>query len=41
MRVPGFSRFTRASVVNVEYIGDITPNRTEPSTPIELGPAND
>ncbi|CAM8657303.1 FxsA Protein affecting phage T7 exclusion by the F plasmid [Acidimicrobiia bacterium] len=41
MRVPGFSRFTRASVVDVEYIGDVTPKRTEPSAPIELGPAND
>jgi UPF0716 protein FxsA len=41
LRVPGFSRFTRASVVNVEYIGDVTPKRTEPSAPIELGPAHD
>jgi len=41
LRVPGFSRFTRASVVDVEYIGDVTPKRPKPSAPIELGPAHD
>jgi UPF0716 protein FxsA len=41
LRVPGFSRFTRTTVVDVEYLGDITPDRTQPSAPIELGPGHD
>ena len=41
LRVPGFSRFSRTTVVDVEYLGDITPNRASASPPIELGPAHD
>ena len=41
LRVPGFSRFSRTTVVDVEYLGDITPNRAPTSPPIELGPGHD
>lgn len=40
--MPGFGRSTtRATFVDVEWIGDVTPPRPTSSTPIELGPGDD
>lgn len=38
--IAGFSR-RRTSVIDVEYIGDVTPPSSTRSHPIELGPVND
>lgn len=35
----GFTR--RRQVVEVEWVGDVTPSRSAPSRPIELGPVDD
>lgn len=37
--VPGLRRWRRASVVDVQWVGDVTPPRQSPST-IELGPGH-
>jgi UPF0716 protein FxsA len=40
--VPGFGRASaRATFVDVEWVGDVTPPHRPPTAPIELGPGHD
>jgi UPF0716 protein FxsA len=35
---PGRRRVVGGTIVDVEYVGDVTPTRHDPTSPIELGP---